>query len=75
MKTLILAGAVACFLFGSAMSSTVSPTQSDVAPRAAAQQTSDAEFAKALHEVTPQQIAAWRATARSSDYVAPRVPI
>jgi hypothetical protein len=74
MKTLILAGAVACFLFGSAMSSTVSPTQSQVAPRAI-QQTSDEEFAKALREVTPQQIAAWRATARSSDYVAPRVPI
>lgn len=76
MKTLVIVGASACFLFGSAMSSTVSPTQSDVTPRAAlGHQVTDAEFAKALREVTPEQIAAWRATSRSSNYIIPRAPI
>jgi hypothetical protein len=75
MKTLILVGASACLLFGSAMSSTVSPLQSVVQPAAKIQQSSDEAFAKALREVTPEQLAAWRASARSSDYVTPRVPI
>ena len=69
MKTRIALGAGLLLTIGSAVAGTLMYGQVRVEPSV------PMVTPVAQQEVTPQMIAMWRATATTSDYVAPRVPI
>lgn len=72
MKTRIAVGATLLLTLGSAVAGSLIYGQGR---SAAATHEPVAAAAAAQEQVTPEMIAMWKATAASSDYVAPRVPI
>jgi hypothetical protein len=73
MKTRIVVGAALLLSLGSAVAGSFIYGQGRVS--AAEPQLPVAVTPVAQQQVTPEMIAMWKATAASSDYVAPRMPI
>jgi hypothetical protein len=72
MKTRIAVGAAMLLTIGSAVAGSLIYTQG----RVTATVEHDAAALSAVQsKVTPEMIAMWKATASSSDYAAPRIPI